>query len=136
MFWAVSMSATCSTGRQCFYLPVLLFIWKDTSDPQENCLSVEAMWVQYEDHLFYSSHQFKPTSGIWANHFGKRERKIETYLRNKIMEYWIMCMYYYNHIIFDLECFMGNRWGNSGNSVRLYFGGLQNHCRWWLYPWS
>ena len=26
--------------------------------------------------------------------------------------------------------FMGNRWENSGNSVRLYFGGLQNHCRW------
>ena len=25
--------------------------------------------------------------------------------------------------------FMGNRWGNSGNSVRLYFGRLQNHCR-------
>ena len=23
-----------------------------------------------------------------------------------------------------------NRWGNSGNSDRLYFGGLQNHCRW------
>ena len=27
-------------------------------------------------------------------------------------------------------CFMGNRWGNSGNSVRLYFFGLQNHCKW------
>ena len=26
--------------------------------------------------------------------------------------------------------FMGNRWGNSGNSDRLYFVGLQNHCRW------
>ena len=25
--------------------------------------------------------------------------------------------------------FMGDRWGNSGSSVRLYFGGLQNHCR-------
>ena len=25
---------------------------------------------------------------------------------------------------------MGNRWGNSGNSVRFYFLGLQNHCRW------
>ena len=25
--------------------------------------------------------------------------------------------------------FMGNRWGNSGNSGRLYFWGLQNHCR-------
>ena len=30
--------------------------------------------------------------------------------------------------------FIGNRWGNSGNSVRFYFGGLQNHCRWWLKP--
>ena len=26
--------------------------------------------------------------------------------------------------------FMGNRRGNSGNSVRLYLFGLQNHCRW------
>ena len=26
--------------------------------------------------------------------------------------------------------FMGNRWGKSGNSVRLYFSGLPNHCRW------
>ena len=25
--------------------------------------------------------------------------------------------------------FMGNKWGNSGNTVRLYFWGLQNHCR-------
>ena len=26
--------------------------------------------------------------------------------------------------------FMANRWGNTGSSDRLYFGGLQNHCRW------
>ena len=26
--------------------------------------------------------------------------------------------------------FMASRWGNSGNNVRLYFGGLQNHHRW------
>ena len=26
--------------------------------------------------------------------------------------------------------FMGNGWENSGNSVRLYVLGLQNHCRW------
>ena len=32
--------------------------------------------------------------------------------------------------------FMANRWGNSGNSDRFYFGGLQNHCRWWLQPWN
>ena len=26
--------------------------------------------------------------------------------------------------------FMANRWGNSGNSVRLYFSGFQNHGKW------
>ena len=26
--------------------------------------------------------------------------------------------------------FMANRWGNNGNSDRLYFLGCQNHCRW------
>ena len=31
---------------------------------------------------------------------------------------------------------MANRWRNSGNSERLYFWGLQNHCRWWLQPWN
>ena len=36
----------------------------------------------------------------------------------------------------DAMIFMGNRWGNSGNSVRLYFSGLQNHCRWWLQSWN
>ena len=25
---------------------------------------------------------------------------------------------------------IANRWGNSGNSNRVYFLGLQNHCRW------
>ena len=26
--------------------------------------------------------------------------------------------------------FMGNRWGNSGSTVRHSLFGLQNHCRW------
>ena len=26
--------------------------------------------------------------------------------------------------------FMANKWRNNGNSERLYFLGLQNHCRW------
>ena len=26
--------------------------------------------------------------------------------------------------------FMASRWGNNGKSERLYFLGLQNHCRW------
>ena len=32
--------------------------------------------------------------------------------------------------------FMANRWGNNENSEKLYFLGLQNHCRWWLQPWN
>ena len=31
---------------------------------------------------------------------------------------------------------MANRWRKSENSGRLYFVGLQNHCRWWLQPWN
>ena len=26
--------------------------------------------------------------------------------------------------------------GNNGNSCRLFFLGLQNHCRWWLQSWN
>ena len=31
---------------------------------------------------------------------------------------------------------MANIWGNNVNNERLYFLGLQNHCRWWLQPWN
>ena len=31
---------------------------------------------------------------------------------------------------------MTDRWGNNGNSDRLYFVGLQNHCGQWLQPWK
>ena len=34
-----------------------------------------------------------------------------------------------NHDIWS-HCFMPNSWRNNGNSDRLYFLGLQNHCRW------
>ena len=30
--------------------------------------------------------------------------------------------------------FRANRWGNNGNSDRLYFLGFQNHCRWRQHP--
>ena len=31
---------------------------------------------------------------------------------------------------------LGKEMGNNGNSDRLYFLGLQNHCKWWLHPWN
>ena len=27
-------------------------------------------------------------------------------------------------------------WQIDGETVSDYFGGLQNHCRWWLQPWN
>ena len=34
-------------------------------------------------------------------------------------------------IMASVSChFMANRWGNNGNSDRLYIWMLQNHCRW------
>ena len=34
-----------------------------------------------------------------------------------------------DHVI-QSHHFMAYRWGNNGNSDRVYFLGLQNHCRW------
>ena len=33
-------------------------------------------------------------------------------------------------IMISISITMANRWGDNGNSGRLYFVGLQNHCRW------
>ena len=35
-----------------------------------------------------------------------------------------------NIMVSDHITSLATKWGKSGNSVRLYFGGLQNHCRW------
>ena len=58
------------------------------------------------------------------------EEKLKSLLM-KVKKRWLKAQYSKNedHGIWSHH-FMGNRWRNSGNSVRLYFGGLQNHCRW------
>ena len=40
-----------------------------------------------------------------------------------------------DHVI-QTHHFIGERWRNNGDSDRLYFLGLQNHCRCWLQPWN
>ena len=49
-----------------------------------------------------------------------------------LQKIWVTLMENEDHGI-QSHHFVGNRWGNSGNSGWLYFG-LQNHCRWWLQP--
>ena len=41
----------------------------------------------------------------------------------------------YDHSIWPHHS-VANRWRNSGNSGRFYFGRLQNHFRWWLQLWN
>ena len=38
---------------------------------------------------------------------------------------------HYDHGTWSFH-FISNRWGNNGNSDRLYFLGIQNHCKWGL----
>ena len=59
------------------------------------------------------------------------EEQLKSLLMKVKEESWLKSQHSENehHGIWSLH-FMGNRWGNNGNSVRVYFGGLQNHCRW------
>ena len=52
-----------------------------------------------------------------------------TLLFNTLLKSWLKAQHSENkdHGIWSHD-FMENRWGNSGNSVRLYFSGFQNHC--------
>ena len=59
------------------------------------------------------------------------EEELKSLLMKVKEESWLKAQHSENedHGIWSLQ-FMAHRWGNSRNSVRLYFGGLQNHCRW------
>ena len=56
------------------------------------------------------------------------EEELKSLLMKVKVESWLKAQHSENedHGIWSHH-FMENRWGNSGNNVRLYFGGLQNH---------
>ena len=53
---------------------------------------------------------------------------MKSWLKTQLSETWVHGIQSYH--------FTANRWGNNGNSDRLYFLWIQNHCRWWLQPWN
>ena len=70
----------------------------------------------------------------------EREEELESFLmkvKEESKKSWLKTQQAENedHGIWSHH-FMANRWGNNGNSERLYFLGLQNHRRWWLKPWN
>ena len=68
---------------------------------------------------------------------GEEEQKASWWRWKWRVKNWLKAQHSENedHGIWSHQ-FMGNRWGNNGKSARLYFSGLQNHCRWWLQPWN
>ena len=75
---------------------------------------------------------------IWAKIHLWQESRVASNLIPRFEELiqWPSGTFHWSHGGIWSHHFMGYRWGNSGNSVRLYFSGLQNHCRWWLQPWN
>ena len=91
----------------------------------------------------------QPTITLWEVFLNNLESEVYTIIiRNSIS--WEFCLfslifysiiYLYQYVLIAQHSknenhgirshhVMGHRWGNSVNSVRLYFWGLQNHCRW------
>ena len=59
------------------------------------------------------------------------EEELKSLLMKMKKESWLKAQHSENedHGIWSHH-FMANRWENNGNSGRLYFGVLQNHCTW------
>ena len=76
-----------------------------------------------------------PFFKIHVNHFMAQDDLPGANVISKCM---FLLSLYWIKVTNGIQChhFLANRWGNNGNSVRLYFSGLQNHCRWWLQPWN
>ena len=73
----------------------------------------------------------------WHHPYGRKQRSTKEPLDERERGEWkswikIQHSKNENHCIWPHH-FMANRWGKN---ERLYFFGLQNHCRWWLQPWK
>ena len=75
----------------------------------------------------------------WHHPYGRQQRGTKQPLDKDEIEgkSWLQTQHWKTEGLgIDSHHFRANRWGNNGNSDRLYFLGLQSHCRWWLQPWN
>ena len=65
---------------------------------------------------------------LWQK--AKRNYRASLWKWNRRVKSWLKIQHLKNldHVI-QSHHFMANRWGNNGNGDKLYFLGLQNHCR-------
>ena len=81
-------------------------------------------WILYE-----LSHKGRPRILEWVGRKWRGTKELPIKSERGEWKSWFKTQHSKNkdHGIWSHH-FMGNRWGNNGNSVRLYFLGLQNHC--------
>ena len=75
----------------------------------------------------------KPQIWRWHHPYGRKQRRTKEFLdegERGEWKSWLQTQHSDNkdHGIW-FHHFMANSWGNNGNSDRLYFLGLQNHCK-------
>ena len=143
-YWSFSFSLSLSSE----YLGLISFRkdWLDLLAVQgtlksllQNCSSKASILRHSAFFIFQLSHPYMTTGKTKALARQTFVGKVMSLLFNMLSRWksWLKTQHSENedHGIWSHH-FMANRWGSSGNSVRLCFGGLQNHCRWWLQPWN
>ena len=133
-----------------------LLLWKTGSDLGKECVKAAYChpacltymqstscevpgWMKYKIHpevsICREKYQ-KPQICRWNHSYGRKWRGTKESLDESERgewKNWLKTQHSknYDHGI-QAHHFMANRLGNSENSDRLSFLGLQNHCRWWL----
>ena len=108
---------------------------------RQSCILSPCLFNLYAEYIMWNARLDESQAGI------KIARKSINNLRytndttlmaeNKGEQKWLETQYSKNQdYSIRSHHFMANRWGNSGNSDRFYFSGLQNHCGQWLQPWN
>ena len=99
-----------------------------------NCCSLICIQISEEaGKVIWYSHLFKNFPWFVAIYtvkdFGVVNKAVAVFSGTLSLFLWSNTYFHPAYLTY-MHYFLANRWGNNGNSDRLYFFGLQNHCRW------
>ena len=119
----------------------------------QGCILSACLFNLYAEYIMQNARLDKPQAGImiagrninnligrWHHPYGRKWRGTKEPLDESErgdLKTWLKMQHSKNedHGIWAHH-FMASRWRNNGNSDRLYFFRLQNHCRRWVQSWN